>query len=79
MVPRQDRRNRAAEAIKNLRGRIATYEVRTMLDMLEDLYEAAKDDLVGCNPQDFIAKQARTKTFKELIDKIQLADKIPQE
>lgn len=74
---KQDRRARVAKISRHLRERRASHELQLLAEMLKDLYEISKEDLVGANPQDLITKQAECRAFRHVL-KLVTAE-IPQE
>lgn len=72
MVDKAALRQRVTERYKHLTAARQTYEVGHIMSLLEDLLELAKLDLVTCNPQDFIGKQAEARVYDKMLNTIRL-------
>lgn len=62
-----DRKARQERAAKELHERRGTHEVHTTLELLNLLLEGAKNNLLTCEPNEFIRLQGEAQAYDKLI------------
>lgn len=65
-----DRKARVDNLAKELRLRIASFEVTTMIELLAYRLEDVKSNLVSCSPDDFARLQGEAQAYDKLLKQI---------
>lgn len=65
-----ERRRKQEELLRAIKGRSASYEIQTVMDLLKLQLETTKNNLLTCSRDDFLKLQGEAQAYDKLIRSI---------